>query len=70
MDDNTIGATTALIKRINTNNTDGSVSVTLDMLPQDQKIISKLMEMYLNNQRSVTVAFVRPDEQSSDGWGL
>lgn len=60
MDDNSIGATTALISGIRTK-VDGSVSITLDMLPQDQDLVSKLLQMYTFGDRQVFIAFVHPD---------
>lgn len=52
-----IGVSNALISSIRTK-VDGSVAVTLDLNPQDQSVINKLMNKYLLDRKLVTVAFV------------
>lgn len=52
-----IGVSNALISSIRTK-VDGSIAVTLDLNPQDQSVINKLMNKYLLDRKLVTVAFV------------
>ena len=56
-----LGVCNALIDGIATK-IDGSCTIKLSVLPEDQKIINKLMSCYLNDQKLITVAFVRSNE--------
>lgn len=56
-----IGAINAILAGINTLK-DGSVKITLEVNPDEQAILNKLLNSYLTNQRLFTVAFIRMDE--------
>ena len=53
-----IGAINAILSGINTLK-DGSVKITLEVNPDEQAILNKLLNSYLTNQRLFTVAFIR-----------
>jgi len=65
-----LGATNAVIRSIRTN-VDTSVTISLDINPNDQELIAKLMNKFLNGHKVVCTAFVDvPKEGNSDDWGL
>ena len=56
-----IGAINAILAGINTLK-DGSVKITLEVNPDEQQVLNKLLNSYLTNQRLFTVAFIRMDD--------
>jgi hypothetical protein len=60
MEDYELGVCNAIISGISTIK-DGSVRITLEVNPEDQKLINQLMNNYLLNNRLVSVAFVLLD---------
>jgi hypothetical protein len=55
-----IGTAQAILSGVATK-VDGSVSVKLDILPTDQKLISNLLHLWASSDRSLTVAFIKAD---------
>jgi hypothetical protein len=53
-----IGSCEAILAGVSTK-VDGSVKVTLEINPNDQQLIGKLINSYLENDRLLTVAFVK-----------
>lgn len=58
---NEIGSCHAIIKGIRTN-VDGSVLVSLELNPDEKEILMKLMGLFADNKKYVTVGFVSLDE--------
>lgn len=56
-----IGSCAALIKGISTT-IDGSYKLTLEILPEDQAIIARLMQRYGLNKKLLQVGIVGVDE--------
>lgn len=57
-----IGACNALLASISTK-VDGSIKVTLEINPQDQEIISKLMRRFAINEKLLHIGFVGVDHE-------
>lgn len=55
-----IGSSRALIQKIQTT-IDGGFRLTLDILPQDQEILSKLLKRYALGERIVEVGIIAID---------
>ena len=53
-----LGVCQAILSSINTR-VDGSVTIKLEINPQDQVLINRLMNAYLNDEKLLTVAFVK-----------
>jgi len=53
-----LGVCQAILSSINTR-VDGSVTIKLEINPQDQALINRLMNAYLNDEKLLTVAFVK-----------
>jgi hypothetical protein len=53
-----IGACNAILSGIRTK-VDGSISITLDINPEDQKILSKLLQLYATNERLLTIGLAQ-----------
>ncbi len=53
-----IGACQAILSGISTR-VDGSVTIKLDINPDNRELISNLMALWATNERAMTVAFVR-----------
>jgi hypothetical protein len=53
-----LGSCQAILSGVSTK-VDGSVKVTLEINPEDQTIIGKLINAYLQNERLLQVAFLR-----------
>ncbi len=53
-----IGACQAILSSISTR-VDGSITVKLEINPNDQALINKLMSAYLNDEKLLTVAFIK-----------
>jgi hypothetical protein len=53
-----IGACQAILSGISTR-IDGSVTIKLDINPDNRELISNLMALWATNERAMTVAFVR-----------
>lgn len=56
-----IGSCNALIASISTK-IDGSIKLTLEINPEEQAIISKLLKLWSINQRLITIGMVQVDE--------
>lgn len=54
---NEVGTCQAILNTIRTK-VDGSVSITLDVNPEDTALINKLMSLYLLDRKLLTVGFV------------
>lgn len=52
-----VGSCMAILSGISTLR-DGSVKITLEVNPEDQTILGKLMNLYLENERLFEVGFV------------
>lgn len=57
-----IGSARAIINKIQTT-TDGSLRLTLDLLPQDETIIQKLISRFARNEKILEVGIVAIDRQ-------
>lgn len=53
-----IGSCEAILSGVSTK-VDGGVKVTLEINPNDQSLVAKLMNAYLENDRLLTVGFVK-----------
>lgn len=53
-----IGSCEAILAGVSTK-VDGGVKVTLEINPNDQSLIGKLMNAYLENDRLLTVGFLK-----------
>jgi hypothetical protein len=53
-----LGVCQAILSSINTR-VDGSVTIKLEINPEDQALVNKLMSAYLNDEKLLTVAFVK-----------
>jgi hypothetical protein len=53
-----IGSCEAILSGVSTK-VDGSVKVTLEINPNDQELIGKLINAYLQNDRLLTVGFIK-----------
>jgi hypothetical protein len=58
--DNELGACQALLSSISTR-IDGSITIKLEINPEDRELVNKLMNSYLSDQKLFTVAFIRMD---------
>lgn len=57
---NEVGACQALLSSISTR-VDGSITIKLEINPEDKDLVNKLMNSYLQDQKLFTVAFIRVD---------
>lgn len=57
-----IGTCNAILRGVKTL-VDGSIKVELEINPEDQKILSKLMERFAYNKRLLTCAFIGIDNE-------
>lgn len=53
-----LGACQALLSSISTR-IDGSITIKLEINPEDKELVNKLMNSYLQDQKLFTVAFIR-----------
>jgi len=53
-----LGVCQAILSSINTR-VDGSVTIKLEINPEDNALINKLMNAYLHDEKLLTVAFVK-----------
>lgn len=56
-----IGACSAILSSIRTR-VDGSVTVSLEINPEEIKIINELMKAYLSDEKLLTVGFLRNEQ--------
>jgi hypothetical protein len=58
---NELGACSAILSGISTK-VDGSLKITLEVNPDEQKIISNLLNAWSLNKRLMTVAFIQVEQ--------
>jgi hypothetical protein len=56
-----IGSCDAVLRGVKTM-VDGSIKIELEINPSDKKIVTKLMELYADNMRFLSVGFVSHEE--------